>query len=43
MSCVDEEKLEELLEDIELKDKNNSEELIKRLGEFKEIKIWKSR
>ena len=43
LSCVDDEKLEELLEDIELKDKNNSEELIKRLGEFKEIKIWKSR
>ena len=39
LSCVDDEKLEELLEDIELKDKNNSEELIKRLGEFKEIKI----
>ncbi len=43
LSCVDDEKLEELLEDIELKDKNNSEELIKRLGEFKEIKILKSR
>ena len=39
LSCVDDEELEELLEDIELKDKNNSEELIKRLGEFKEIKI----
>ena len=39
LSCVYDEELEELLEDIELKDKNNSEELIKILGEFKEIKI----
>ena len=39
MSCVDDEKLEELLEDIELKDKNNSEEIIKRLDELKKLKF----
>jgi hypothetical protein len=39
LSCVDDEKLEELLEDIELKDKNNSEEIIKRLDELKKLKL----
>ena len=39
LSCVDDEELEELLEDIELKDKNNSEELIKRLEELKKLKL----
>jgi len=39
LSCVDDEELEELLEDIELKDKNNSEEIIKRLDELKKLKL----
>ena len=39
MSCVYDEELEELLEDIELKDKNNSEEIIKRLDELKKLKL----
>ena len=42
LNCVNDEELEELLKDIELKDKNNSEELIKRLEELKKLKFEKN-
>jgi len=40
LNCINNDgKIEELLETIDLKDKNNSEELLKRLDELKKIKL----